>query len=72
MAITRHTLSALLVIGLSMPINESLAVKPGDKIKQNYTKYPEDDTITLHSVFCMGTMERWILSLSLYIYIMNS
>ena len=37
MAITRQTLSTLLAIGLrfdiSMPINESLAVKPGAKIK---------------------------------------
>ena len=40
------------------------------KLNEIILKYPEDDAITLRSVFCTGIMERWILSLSRYI--MNS
>ena len=62
MAITRHTLSALLVIGLrcaiSTPFNESLVVNPGAKINEIILKYPENDAITLHSVLCTGIMEH--------------
>ena len=38
------------------------------KLKEIILKYPEDDAITLRSVFCTGIMERWILSLSLIYY----
>ena len=56
MANTRHTLSALLVIGFCFDIYQCLLtnlwwLSQALKFTEIMLKYPEDDAITLHSVF---------------------